>query len=284
MSIVGLTHLHLLTEQFQTAEDRLLLITAVRHQFRIDDIESAKTAYQHLSVTTHADGALVIGALLQTILRAETSDEERPRAIRLFLRGDIRDTVFRHHPHRMTQILCQSYDTGAKQAVVHIQQLLPTRLRIIHTAARHRTLPDQFPTIFHHADGRWRSSSLSWHSGDCHIRHLAIYGVDQRIIGGVTCYQPALLDPSHRCHEVLIEVCVIRAPGLKLTRLAVQSLNTITQRTDPDVAPLILSHRPDIVIQQTVVGTRDQIVFHTTVGINLDQTAIIGTKPKGTVA
>ena len=99
----------------------------------------------------------------------------------------------------------------------------------------------------------------------------------------MTGYQPAFLDPVHRRHEVLVQVRVIGTPGTELTRLAVEPLHTVTQRTDPDVAPLVLSHRPDVIIQQAVIGTRHQIVLDTAIGINLDQTAIIGTKPECTV-
>ena len=196
---------------------------------------------------------------------------------------DIRDTMFGYHPHRMTLILCHSYDTGAQQTVVHIQQLLPARLRIIDATARHRTLPDESATVFQHTNGSGCGLRLSRHVGDCYIRHLAIHGVDQGIIGRVSSYQPTLLDPSHRRHEVLIEVRVIGIPGLELARLTVQPLYATAQRTDPDVTPLILCHRPDIVIQQAFVGTRDQIVGHAAIRINLNQTAVISTKPEGAV-
>ena len=99
----------------------------------------------------------------------------------------------------------------------------------------------------------------------------------------MTGYQPAFLDPSHGCHEVLVEVRVIRTPDTELTRLAVEALHTVTQRTDPDVAPLVLSHRPDVIIQQPVISTCHQIVLDTAIGVDLNQTAVIGAKPERTV-
>ena len=142
----------------------------------------------------------------------------------------------------MALILYDTHDTGAEQTAVHVEQLLPTTDRVIDTTARHRALPDESATIFHHTDSRRCGCRLTCYGRNLDVHHLTAHGVDQRVIGGVTDYQPAFLDPAHRRHEVLIQIRVIRTPSTEFTRLAVEPLHAITQRTDPYVAPLILSH------------------------------------------
>ena len=283
MAVVFLADLHLLTEQLQTTEDRTLLVGAAGYQFRVDDVQAVIAADEHLAVMGHTHRTLVVRTLLQTVLRTKAMHEERPGAVFLLLWRDIRNTMFGDDPHRMTMILNDAHDTGAKQTAVHVEQFLPAADRVIDAAARHRPLPDESATVFHHTDGSGSGLRLTCHDRNLHVGHLTAHGVDQRVIGGVSGYQPALLDPTHRRHEVLVQVRVIRTPDTELTRLAVESLHTVTQRTDPDVAPLVLGHRPDVIIQQTVIGTRHQIVLDTAIGINLYQTAVIGTKPERTV-
>ena len=91
-------------------------------------------------------------------------------------------------------------------------------------------------------------------------------------------HQPTFLDPRCLGHEILRQGGVIGVEGLEFSRLDVQALNTAAEGTDPDVAPLVFSDRPDVVIEQCPFRVRCNIIMGMAIG-NVNETAIVGTKP-----
>ena len=65
---------------------------------------------------------------------------------------------------------------------------------------------------------------------------------------------------------------------LELACLHRQFLDTATQGTNPNVAPLILGDRPYIVIKQLTASIGHGVVFYLSVG-DVDKSTIICTKP-----
>ena len=120
-AFVFLSDAHLLSEEFQTTEHRAFVVVDIRDEFGVDNIDAANTSHQNHTVVGTGDGALVIGSLLQTVLTAETAHEERPLTIVLLLRHDVRDTMLRHHPHRVELILSDTHDTRSEESGVHVK-------------------------------------------------------------------------------------------------------------------------------------------------------------------
>ena len=194
-TFVFLANAHLLSEEFQTTEDRTLVIIDVRNQFGVDDIDTAQSSYEDQTVMRTTHRALVVRSLLQAVLVAEAAHQERPLTVLLLLRHDVRDSVLRHHPHCVEVVLNDTHDTRSKEAAVHIEQLLTFGLGIKDAASCRRPLPDQLTTVFHHTDRIGYCHRLSRHSGNGEIHHLTTHGVDQRIVVRMTYQQPALLGP-----------------------------------------------------------------------------------------
>ena len=231
-----------------------------------------------------AHGALVVRPLLQTILRAEAAHEKRPLSIVALLRRHVGDAVLGDHPHRVAQVFDDAHDTRSEETAVHVEQRLTARLTVVDTAARHGSLPEESAAVLHHAYRGGSCRGLAGLVGNLQVDHLAADGIDEREEGGVAHQQPASLDPVDGGHEILAQRGVIGAPGGELSRLAVQPLHAVAERPQPDVAPLVLGHRPDIVVEQSVLGPRGQDVSDAAAGGNLDQSAVIGAKPERAVA
>ena len=134
-AFVLLSYAHLLSEEFQTTEDGFLLVTHIRQELGVDDIDTSQTTYEHQTIMGTTDGTLVIGTVLQAVLAAETTDGERPLAGIVLLGNHVRDTMFRDHPHRVQVILGNTHDTGADKTRIHIEQRLMTCLLVNDTAA-----------------------------------------------------------------------------------------------------------------------------------------------------
>ena len=128
---------------------------------------------------SEANGALIVGTLLQAVFRAETTHEERPATIAIRLRGDISDAMLSNHPNRMAQVFDNTYNAGAIEAAVHVEQRLPTVLLVEHAAARHRALPDESATILHHTDGGGSRRGLAWYLGNGDVHDTPADRIDQ---------------------------------------------------------------------------------------------------------
>ena len=70
----------------------------------------------------------------------------------------------------------------------------------------------------------------------------------------------------------------MRVDGAELTCFGREALHTTTQGSHPDVAPLILGNRPDIVIEQLAIGIGHGVVPGLSVG-KVNESTIIGSEP-----
>ena len=100
----------------------------------------------------------------------------------------------------------------------------------------------------------------------------------------MTNKQPSFLDPSHRGHEVLAKIGIVGAPSLELACLTIHALYTVTQCSQPNITPLVFCHRPYVIVQQSVLCTCCQYIGNVTIRSNLNQSAIVCTKPKAAIA
>ena len=88
-TIVLLANAHLLSEQLESAEDRSLVIIGTCDEFGVDDVDAIHTTYQDQSVGGDTYRALVVRALLESVLAAEAAHIEAPLAISILLRNNI---------------------------------------------------------------------------------------------------------------------------------------------------------------------------------------------------
>ena len=70
----------------------------------------------------------------------------------------------------------------------------------------------------------------------------------------------------------------MRVDGAELSGFGREALHTTTQGSHPDVAPLILGNRPDIIVEQLAIGIGHGVVLGLSVG-KVNKSAIVGTKP-----
>ena len=134
-SVVSLANAQLVTEEFQATEERCFVVVDTGDELGIDDIHAIDTTHQYQSVGGDADGTLVVGALLQTVLGTEATHIESPVALGIFLRHHVGHAILGDHPHGVLLILGQTNHAGAYQTVVHIQKRLFVVLPIHNAAA-----------------------------------------------------------------------------------------------------------------------------------------------------
>ena len=143
------THLHQLSEEFQSAEHRLFLTVVIIQTEGADDVQSFLTTNQQMAIARTVDSTLVKRSRLQSVAVIITAHHEGPGTVILLLGDDVRHTVIRRHPHRVTRILCHRHRIRTMQARLHIQQRSLVVLPVEHGDASRRTKPDQ-PSAVHH--------------------------------------------------------------------------------------------------------------------------------------
>ncbi len=277
-TIVGLANTQLLSEEFQTAEDWRFVVIDISNQLGVDDIHAIHTTYQHQTILGDADRTLVVRALLQSILGAEAAHIEGPLALVVLLRYHVGYAILGNHPHGVLLILGNAHHARANQSAVHIQQRLLVVLPIHNATARGRAMPYQTTTILENTGRRRHGRLLTFDGRNLHVGHLTTHGVDERVILRVTHHEPALGIPGGCGHKVLGHGRVMRVDGAELTCFGREALHATTQGSHPDVAPLILGNRPDVVIEQFSAGIRHGVVPGLSV-VKVNQSAIVGTKP-----
>ena len=95
--------------------------------------------------------------------------------------------------------------------------------------------------------------------------------------------EPSLLGFANRVDIVARQRRVFHAEGLHAPRMLVDTLYAATQLTKPDIAPQVLTHRPDIIDVESCRVARGYDIRNMSV-LNMYQTALISTKPHRAVA
>ena len=110
-TIVLLAYTHLLSEQLESTEDRSLVIIGTGDELGIDDVDAIHTTNKNQSVGGDTYRALVVRALLESVLAAEAAHIEAPLAISILLRNNIRHSMFGDDPHGVELVLDDAHNT-----------------------------------------------------------------------------------------------------------------------------------------------------------------------------
>ena len=84
-AIIGIANAHLLTEQLQTAEERCLVVVNTGNEFGVDNVHAPYSTNEYQAIGGNRYRALIIWALLQSVLAAETANGEGPVALFILL-------------------------------------------------------------------------------------------------------------------------------------------------------------------------------------------------------
>ena len=273
---------HLTVKDLQTTEQGRFLDTSCTHLLRIDDVKTTLSAYEHDAVGRIANGALVIGSVLQAVAVVEAADDKRPPSIVLLLQDDVAHTVVSNEPHGMATVLDKAIDRRAYQTRLHVKQIDMVGLGVPDGGTRRGALPDESAAVLHTADRHLGNLHTVLIVGDVAVIDLEALGVDERIVVRVGRHEPALGRWRDGRDIVAGNGRIIHVNITHATGIGVKTLDTSTQRTNPDIAVARLIDRPYVVAGQSRRVARSTVVSHMTV-LNAYETALVGAEPRRAV-